>query len=71
MIPPAQKFKILFPPGGSEIRPYQQPSNHICLAKHTRARARAAQEAAWYEEGLKLGISKNYVPGRERKSWPI
>jgi hypothetical protein len=23
-------------PGGSEIRPYQQPSSHIRLAKHTR-----------------------------------
>src|SRR6516225_6983053 len=25
-----------FSPGGSEIRPYQQPSSHIWLAKHTR-----------------------------------
>jgi len=24
-------------PGGSEIRPYQQPFSHICLAKYTRA----------------------------------
>jgi hypothetical protein len=26
-----------FPRGGSGIRPYQQTSSHICLAKHTQA----------------------------------